>query len=123
LGSEQTTRYFGEYSPRTRGKRRREREARERVANRVSEVVAEEEPKKRPSSSWARCVKLVFEVDPLICPKCGSQMKIKSFVTDSRQIERLCKHAGETSWRAPPKFTKLPDDVWCNDSVEFSQVH
>ena len=28
---------------------------------------------------WAALIKMVYEVDPLICPKCGGTMKIISF--------------------------------------------
>ena len=49
-------------------------------------------------------MKRVFEVDPLICPKCGEQMKIKAFITDSKEITRLCNNIGIVPWHAPPGF-------------------
>lgn len=119
---EQTTRFFGEYSPRRRGVKRREEEFKKLVQNNF-EPLEYEPPKRPPSASWARCMKMVFEVDPLECPKCGSRMSIKSFVTSSQEIEKLCNYVGIRSWRAPPKFKKLPDAVWLDDSQEFSQVH
>jgi hypothetical protein len=119
---EQTTRYFGEYSPRTRGAKRRDERFRELVQNNF-EPLDVELPQRLPSASWARCMKLVFEVDPLVCPKCGETMKIKSFITSTQEIERITSHLGIRSWRAPPTFKKLPDAIWLDDSQEFSQVH
>jgi hypothetical protein len=49
-------------------------------------------------------MKQVFELDPLECPKCGSQMKIKSFPQSPKEIEALCKSLKIESWIPPPKF-------------------
>ena len=59
------------------------------------------ESKRKASASWAACMKRVFLIDPLECPKCGGQMVIKAFVHDSREIQRLCKNLGLEAWRAP----------------------
>ena len=113
---EQTTRYYGIYAARTRGKQRRlEKEALEQAkllaknTNQDSAIPMppfseKEEPKPKPSKTWAACMKRVFEVDPLICPKCGSQMNIKAFITDSKEITRLCNNLGIAPWHAPPPF-------------------
>jgi len=34
----------------------------------------------------------VYEVDPLICPQCGGQMKIISFIKDHKVIDRIIDH-------------------------------
>lgn len=60
---EQTTRYFGVYSPRARGKKRRE-ERFQKILQNNFEPVDSLLPTRPPSQSWARCMKLVFEVDP-----------------------------------------------------------
>ena len=55
-------------------------------------------------------VKMVFEFDPLRCPKCGGDMKIISFI-EKRQtdvIEKILKHCHLWKERPPPK-TKLPE--------------
>lgn len=122
---EQTTRYFGAYSPRTRGAKARE-ERFQKLLLTTFEPLEEPITNRQPSQSWARCIKLVFEIDPLLCPRCGSEMKIKSFILNSREIERLVKHLNLQSWRAPPplKARLLPEQqVWLDDSAEFSQVH
>jgi len=100
---EQTTRFLGAYSCRSRGAAK---------ANSDSDVVADvgltEEPlagpSPRPSASWARCMKKTFEIDPLVCPRCGGPMKIRAFITDPREIDRITKNLGLAYQRAPPKL-------------------
>jgi hypothetical protein len=31
--------------------------------------------------SWAKLIKRICEVDPLVCPNCGSEMKVNGVVT------------------------------------------
>ena len=49
-------------------------------------------------------MKKVFELDPLLCPKCGGQMKIKAFITDPKEVDRITKNLGIAPERAPPKL-------------------
>ena len=102
---EQTTRFFGAYSSRSRGA------AAAAAAPAAAEPSGVEEgggalPERasRPTASWARYMKKVFEFDPLICPKCGGPMKIKAFITDPKEIDRITKNVGLSSQRAPPKL-------------------
>jgi len=54
-------------------------------------------------------MKRVFEIDPLICPQCGAAMKIKAFITDSREITRSAKNLGlPTSTSPPPLPVRIP---------------
>ncbi len=47
----------------------------------------------------AELIRLVFEVDPLRCDKCGGEMKIISFITTAqdRVIRRILEHLGEST--------------------------
>jgi hypothetical protein len=45
-----------------------------------------------PSKSWAEMIRKVYEVDPLICPKCGGLMKVIAFITDYQAIDRIIDH-------------------------------
>jgi len=49
-------------------------------------------PEARRRSAWARVLRKVFEVDPLLCPKCGTPMKVVAWVTDPVVIERIRTH-------------------------------
>jgi hypothetical protein len=59
-------RYYGLYANAHRGKVRK--------ANRVPVALGmiEEEPRPVPSKGWAEMIRKVYEVDSMICPRCGS---------------------------------------------------
>jgi hypothetical protein len=113
---EQTTRYFGAYASRTRGKERREREwnqnqnpappARSNGDDKPSDPVVEATPK--ASRTWAAAIKRIYEVDPLVCERCGGQMKIIAFLHQPKEIEKLCDNLGYPRYRAPPPFVGRP---------------
>ncbi len=37
-------------------------------------------------------IRKVYEIDPLLCPSCGGQMKIISFIEDPKAIDRIIRH-------------------------------
>ena len=39
-------------------------------------------------------IKKVWEVDPLLCPKCHHEMRIVSLINDAQIIERILRHVG-----------------------------
>jgi hypothetical protein len=54
--------------------------------------------------SWAQLIKPVYEVDPLLRPSCGGEMRIVAFITDHdvvgailRKRFKLCSYFGESS--------------------------
>ena len=44
--------------------------------------------------NWARLIKKIYNVDPLICPKCQSRMKIISVIEDDVVIRKILQHLG-----------------------------
>ena len=51
--------------------------------------------------AWARLLAKVYEIDPLVCPKCGSEMRVIAVIQDSSEIKRILKHLKKIG-RAPP---------------------
>jgi len=49
-------------------------------------------------------IRKVYEVDPMVCPQCGSQMKVISFLTDYAVVDRIIDHLKLTfvADRPPP---------------------
>jgi len=49
--------------------------------------------------TWARLIKRVYEVDPLVCAECGATMKVISFIEPPQQdvIRRRSSSYGGTS--------------------------
>ena len=69
------TRYFGWYSNKSRGMRKKA--AAEASAERSSKSGdAASAAASRCSQSWAMLMKRVYEVDPFCCPECGGQMNV-----------------------------------------------
>ena len=52
----------------------------------------EEELRPIPSRGWAEMIRKVYEVDPLVCPKCGGRMKVIAFLTDYAVADRIIHH-------------------------------
>ena len=62
-------------------------------------------------STWARLIKKIFEADPLLC-SCGARMRIVSFITDPRVVDRILRHLGSGRCRAQDPFEpRAPPDA------------
>jgi len=55
----------------------------------------------------------IYEVFPLVCPRCGGSMRILAFVTEGVQIRRILEHFGvdiQAPRIAPARGPPLWDD-------------
>jgi len=60
--------------------------------------------------SWARLIKRIYEVDPLLCPSCGGAMKVIAFITEHEVVDAILRHLerGEAKEaRGPPGHEEL----------------
>jgi hypothetical protein len=91
-------RYYGLYANAHRGKVRKADRAP------VSLGMIEEELPCVPSKGWAELIRKVYEVDPMICPRCGGRMKVVAFLTDYAVVDRIIRHLELTfaAERPPP---------------------
>lgn len=66
--------------------------------------IVEEELWRIPSKGWAEMIRKVFEVDPMVCPKCGGKMRVIAFLTDFSVVDRIINHLKLTfvAERPPP---------------------
>lgn len=57
------------------------------------------EPAKRSPAHylWAALIARIYEVFPLVCPICGSQMRLIAFITDGAQVRKVLDHIGADS--------------------------
>jgi len=55
-------------------------------------MIVEEEGAKIPRRGWAEMIRKVYEVSPLICPKCQGEMRIIAFITDYPVVDRIINH-------------------------------
>ena len=79
-------RYFGLYANAHRGKVKKA--SRSPTALRI----VEEELRRLPSKGWAAMIRKVYEVDPMICSKCGGRMKVVAFLTEHAVVDRIIDH-------------------------------
>ena len=101
-------RYYGWYSNVSRG-RRRNADARNHEGEdaRVGEATRAERDEARNARalrrSWAQLIKRIYEVDPLVCPSCGSEMKVIAFITEHDVVDAILRHLQrKEEARAPP---------------------
>jgi len=55
-------------------------------------IIVEEESPRIPCRGWAEMIKKVYELDPLICPKCQGKMRTIAFLTDYAVVDRIIAH-------------------------------
>jgi len=93
-----TVRYYGLYANAYRGKVKKASLA-------VSPLrIVEEELRPVPSKGWATMIRKVYEVDPMLCPRCGGRMKVVAFLTEHAVVDRIIDHLKLTfvAERPPP---------------------
>jgi hypothetical protein len=88
---EHLVRYYRWYSNVKRGKRRKT-QAENPLS--VSSEDCREVSNGAAKRAWARLGKQVYEVDPLICPHCGSAMRVIAFIEQPAVIEKILIHLG-----------------------------
>ena len=52
-------------------------------------------------TSWVRLTRKIYEVDPLVCKKCGFPMKILAGITDPDEVKNILRHLMKTG-KSPP---------------------
>jgi hypothetical protein len=94
--------FYGEYSSRVRGGG---------VCDEPEALAAEQPPpRKRSAPSWGRLIAKVYQVDPLLCTRCGKRMSTIAFVTDRVAIGKILDHLGLSTLEAekpPPHVREL----------------
>ena len=64
--------------------------------------------------NWARLIQKIYEVDPLVCPKCFGAMHIIAFIEDPDVMEKILKHLGlwDVKRKPRPVANAPPFDVF-----------
>jgi hypothetical protein len=106
-GRRHLARYYGFYSNAARGKRKK-----------AAAPAEPSSPGEAPEGAtipdgphraalrrrWAEMIRRVYEVDPLVCPRCGGEMRVIGFITQPAVIKRILDHLRkrEKVARPPP---------------------
>ena len=85
-----TTRYYGWYANRPRGMRRQAEPA--GADPLVPMVVAPALAPTEATRRWAALLRQIFEVDPLVCPRCAGPMRIVACITQAAVIDQILTH-------------------------------
>ena len=68
----------------------------------ASPAVVEEPIHRRAARyAWALLLARIYEVFPLLCPKCGGEMRIIAFITEAPAVRDILAHLGEPT--SPPR--------------------
>jgi hypothetical protein len=113
-------RYYGYYSNKSRGQRKK--------ANsdiNIPSLVETDVSKKQFRKNWAKLIQKIYNVDPLLCPECSGEMRIISFIEDELTIKKILKHLN--LWlpdnKSPPKknhkLTTTTSDFDCGSQIEY----
>ena len=97
---EQLVRYYGYYSNKSRGIRKKITTGDELVPALIEAEISIEEFRRNSSSLDSK----VYHADPLLCPKCSGHMRIISFIEDKEIIKKILVHLRlwETRNHDPP---------------------
>jgi hypothetical protein len=102
---EQMVRYYGYYSNVSRGKRQKEGND-----DAVPSLIESQGDEKIFRRNWARLIQKIYEVDPLVCPKCQGAMRIISSIKHPLVILDILKYLAiwRVRSRPPPKIHDPP---------------
>jgi len=82
---------------------------------------ATDEPAHRPAARYVRALLLarIYEVLPLLCPRCGGAMRIIAFITETAAIQAILGHLGEPKSRPRP-MPALRANMTCDTEASMS---
>ncbi len=89
----QLVRYYGYYSNKCRGQRRRQNLPAPAAGESANpDDSATDSFRRLCRRAWARLIRKVYFADPLTCRKCGGRLRIISFIENPGVIEKILKH-------------------------------
>jgi hypothetical protein len=114
---EQMVRYYGYYSNKSRGLRKK--------VGKDDDIPAVIHPELSPEKfrkNWARLIQKIYEIDPLVCPRCQGEMRIIAFIEFPHIIKRILEHLGLwlTHNHDPPAPAETTTQLIYDD--EYSQI-
>ena len=67
-------------------------------------------------AAWARLIQKVYEVDPMLCPHCGEEMRLMALIEDEPVIEKILSHLHLWDPRPTSKTPPTEDIDWPHNS-------
>ena len=85
----QSDRYYGFYSNKSRGLRKKAG-----TDDQVPALIDSDISRQAFRKNWARLIQKIYHVNPLLCPKYLGSIKIISFIDGSEIIKKILTHLG-----------------------------
>ena len=100
-------RYYGYYSNKSRGLRKKAG-----ADDTIPALIESEVSPKEFRQNWARLIQKIYHVDPLVCSKCLGSMRIISFIEDSEIVKKILKHLDlwDVKRKPPPRANSPPTE-------------
>ena len=108
-------RYYGLYSNAHRGK------IHKTGVDSSHPPIIEEEERFVVFRGWAEMIRKVYELDPLLCPSCGGQMRIISFIEDPKVIDKIILHLKLTFQAAQQELLVTAEESGKKGGGSFSR--
>jgi hypothetical protein len=110
-------RYYGFYSNKSRGLRKKAG-----TDDQVPALIESEISSKEFRKNWAQLIQKIYpprRINPLLCPKCLGSMKIISFIEDEDVISKILKHLElwEVKQRPPPRANAPPLNIHIDNTA------
>jgi hypothetical protein len=77
--------------------------------------------RKRVKASWARLIRKVYEADPLVCPRCGGEMRLIALIEQAPVIEQILRHIG--AWDPHPPMRAPPEEADWPQGAQIPLTH
>jgi hypothetical protein len=82
-----------------------------------AEPAAEPAPRRAARYAWALLLARIYEIFPLVCPRCGAEMRIIAIITAGPAVRDILGHLGEPT--APPRIAPAPGPpLWAATDAE-----
>ena len=93
---------------------RGENEKRQTADDKIPCFLEPELTGKTSRRNWARLIQKIYEVDPLVCPKCFGAMHIIAFIENPDVMKKILKHLGlwDVKRKPRPVANAPPIDVF-----------
>lgn len=122
---EQLVRYYGFYSNKARGVRKKMETAKAEGLETSTPVLSLMEnslSRKAFRRNWARLIQKIYHADPLLCTKCNGTMRIISFIEEEAAIKKILKHLNlwMPNIHDPPEHSKSAAGTHFSNILEIN---
>jgi hypothetical protein len=106
---EQMVRYYGYYSNKSRGLRKKCG-----MDDAVPALIDAEMALNEFRKNWPHLIQKIYQADPLLCPKCQGPMKIVGFIEDEQLVKKILKHLDlwDVKRKPPPCANGPPPEAF-----------